>query len=136
MGIRKTKKRSARTAGGSPATTELLRSAEQEALAFLRERTEEGHLRAGRTPPSRTSDTRTSGPRQIDTAIRDDYVLTEDAKLLQARQESARANGGGADFTRTDPWRLMRMMSDIIEGFDTLDLIGAKALLEALPHAN
>ena len=75
MGIRKTKKRSARTAGGSPATTELLRSAEQEALAFLRERTEEGHLRAGRTPPSRTSDARTSGPRQIDTAIRDDYLL-------------------------------------------------------------
>ncbi|HJU75474.1 MAG TPA: TIGR00730 family Rossman fold protein [Gemmatimonadaceae bacterium] len=117
MGIRKRRK-PARTAGGTPATTERLRSAEQEALAFLRERTEEGHLRAGRTPPSRASDVRTSGQRKVDTAIRDDFILTEDAKLLQANPEPRSLNG--ADFTRTDPWRLMRMMSEIIEGFDTL----------------
>ncbi|HEY7569042.1 MAG TPA: TIGR00730 family Rossman fold protein [Gemmatimonadaceae bacterium] len=126
MAIRK-RKRSARTARGTPATTETLRSAEQEALAFLRERTEEGHLSAGRTPPSRTSDVRTSGQRKVDTAIRDDFVLTEDAKLLQTNPEARAANG--ADFTRTDPWRLMRMMSEIIEGFDTLaDVSKAVAL--------
>jgi len=116
MGIRKTKKRAARTARGTPATADLLRHAEHEALSFLRERTEEGHLRAGRTPPSR--DVRTSGQRKVDTAIRDDFLLTEDAKLLQANPEIRTTNG--ADFTRTDPWRLMRMMSEIIEGFDTL----------------
>ena len=127
MGIRKTKKRPARTARGTPATADLLRHAEHEALAFLRERTEEGHLRAGRTPPSRTSDVRTSGQRKVDTAIRDDFLLTEDAKLLQANPELR--TGNGADFTRTDPWRLMRMMSEIIEGFDTLaDVTKAVAL--------
>lgn len=124
MGIRKTRKRAARTARGTPATTETLRSAEQEALAFLRERTEEGHLRAGRTPPSRSSEVRTSGPRKVDTSIRDDFILTEDAKLLQANPQT-----NGADFTRTDPWRLMRMMGEIIEGFDTLaDVSKAVAL--------
>ncbi|MGQ0537302.1 MAG: TIGR00730 family Rossman fold protein [Gemmatimonadaceae bacterium] len=113
MPIRKQKKRAARTARGVPATTEVMRVAEREALAFLRERTEEGHRKAGRTPPSRASDVRTSGQRKVDTALRDDYQLTEDAKLLQA-------HGPETDFTRTDPWRLMRMMGEIIEGFDTL----------------
>jgi uncharacterized protein (TIGR00730 family) len=116
MANRKSRKKPPRTARGTPATTELLRHAEHESRAYLRERTEEGHLRAGRTPPSLASDSRTSGQRKVDTAIRDDFVLTEDAKLLQADTE--RINGG--DFTRTDPWRLMRMMSEIIEGFDTL----------------
>ncbi|MGQ0643559.1 MAG: TIGR00730 family Rossman fold protein [Gemmatimonadaceae bacterium] len=119
MAIRKARKKPPRTARGTPATTEVLRQAEHEALAFLRERTEEGHLRAGRTPPSRSSDVRTSGPRKVDTALRDDFILTEDAKLLQATPELL-ATSNGAEFTRTDPWRLMRMMSEIIEGFDTL----------------
>jgi uncharacterized protein (TIGR00730 family) len=101
-----------------------MRSAEQESLAYLRERTEEGHMRAGRTPPSQTDEPRTSGRRKVDTAIRDDFVLTEDAKLLQANPVR-----DGEDFTRTDPWRLMRMMSEIIEGFDTLaDVTKAVAL--------
>lgn len=126
MGNRK-RKRPPRTARGTPATTEVLRSAEQEALAFLRERTEEGHLRAGRQPPSRSSDVRTSGQRKVDTALRDDFVLTEDAKLLQAHKEGGGVNG--PDFTRTDPWRLLRMTSEIIEGFDTLaDVTKAVAL--------
>jgi len=130
MAIRKSRKKPPRTARGRPATTEVLRQAEHEALAFLRERTEEGHLRAGRTPPSRASEVRTSGPRKVDTAIRDDFILTEDAKLLQATPElRTTANGGSAEFTRTDPWRLMRMMSEIIEGFDTLaDVTKAVAL--------
>jgi uncharacterized protein (TIGR00730 family) len=39
--------------------------------------------------------------------------VTEDEKLLQ--QPAV-----GADFTRTDPWRVMRIMGEFIEGFDTL----------------
>jgi len=98
--------------------------AEQGALAGLRERTEEGHLKAGRVPPSQVEHGRQSGAvkileeRPIDQSIRD-YIpplITEDEKLLRghgARQPSD-------DFTRTDPWRVLRITSEFIEGFDTL----------------
>src|ERR1041385_3078623 len=47
-------------------------SAEEASRQYLKERTEEGHLRAGRTPPSQSSGARTSGAhREIDTSIRD-----------------------------------------------------------------
>ena len=89
--------------------------AEKRALEGLKERTEEGHLLAGRTPPSQGATPRTSGAhRSVDTSIRDAVVLTEDAKLLAqpgARQE---------DFTQTDPWRVLRIMGEFIEGFDVL----------------
>ncbi|MDQ6717049.1 MAG: TIGR00730 family Rossman fold protein [Gemmatimonadota bacterium] len=39
--------------------------------------------------------------------------VTEDEKLLQQAAP-------GVDFTRTDPWRVMRIMGEFIEGFDTL----------------
>lgn len=83
---------------------------------YLRERTEAGHLAAGRTPPSqRSPDAREAGAtRVIDDAIRS-YVgpLTEDQKLLQTPSDSS-------DFTRTDPWRVLRIMGEFIEGFDNL----------------
>ena len=87
--------------------------AERAAFAGFKERTEAGHLMAGRTPPSQGTTPRTSGAhRSVDTSIRDAVVLTEDAKLLQhARQ---------ADFTQTDPWRVLRIMGEFIEGFDVL----------------
>ena len=92
-----------------------LASAERAALDGVRERTEQGHLLAGRTPPSQRSDgSRRSGAvRTIDESIRDRPPITEDEKLLQ---------GGAAsvDFTRTDPWRVLKIMSELIEGFDTL----------------
>ena len=89
-------------------------SAEQRSRDYLKERTEEGHLRAGRTPPSQASGARTSGPvREIDTSIRD-LPLTEDAKLLR------QPGGGRVDFTQTDPWRVLRIMGEFIEGFDVL----------------
>src|SRR5687767_15915931 len=88
--------------------------AEKRALEGAKERTEEGHLAAGRTPPSQGTTPRTSGAhRTVDTSIRDAVVLTEDAKLLQPDRRQG-------DFTQTDPWRVMRIMGEFIEGFDIL----------------
>lgn len=93
-------------------------SAEKRSREGLRERTEEGHLRAGRTPPSQAGEARTVGPlREVDTSIRDFLPLTEDEKLL--RQPGGRRD----DFTQTDPWRVMRILGEFIEGFDTLSSI-------------
>ena len=73
---------------------------------------------AGRTPPSRKTSARLVGATiKIDDAIRT-YVppMTEDEKLLQQP-------GRGVDFTRTDPWRVMRIAGEFIEGFDTLSTV-------------
>ena len=102
----------ARTAGGKKLNPEVMASAEQKALEGLKQRTEEGHLKAGRTPPSQLSGKRAAGATVIDDSIRAAPV-TEDEKLLQQP-------GPRADFTRTDPWRVMRIMGEFIEGFDTL----------------
>lgn len=104
----------ARTAGGKKMNAEVMASAEQGALAGLRERTEEGHLKAGRTPPSQQAVGRRAGAtRVVDEGIRSFGGVTEDEKLLQQRSPPL-------DFTRTDPWRVMRIMGEFIEGFDTL----------------
>jgi uncharacterized protein (TIGR00730 family) len=106
------RKRGPRTASGKKMDPSTLRTAEHEALQYLKERTEAGHRKAGRTPPSATQPARTAGPtRQIDTDIRDAPV-TEDEKFLQS--------GTRAEFTLTDPWRVMRIMGEYIEGFDAL----------------
>ena len=91
-------------------------AAEKSSLEALRERTEEGHIRAGRQPPSVTTEGRASGAVRavIDTAIRGYPPVTEDAKLLQ------HPGGWREDFTQTDPWRVLRVMSELIEGFDVL----------------
>src|SRR4030088_3219086 len=74
----------ARTAGGKKLNPEVMASAEQQALEGLKQRTEEGHLKAGRTPPSQAGARRTSGAtRVVDDAIRDFAPATEDEKLLQ-----------------------------------------------------
>jgi uncharacterized protein (TIGR00730 family) len=104
----------ARTAGGKKLNPQVMASAEQQALEGLKQRTEEGHLKAGRTPPSQQGSGRRSGAtRIVDDAIRDIAPVTEDEKLLQQP-------GPRIDFTRTDPWRVMRIMGEFIEGFDTL----------------
>jgi len=111
------RKRPGRRRGKSRARAldpERLLDAGKEALEGLRERTETGHRAAGRMPPSEQSSLRTSGShRIIDASIRDPHPLTEDAKFLEKGQSLH-------DFTRTDPWRLMRIQGEFIEGFDRL----------------
>src|SRR5512141_2795816 len=87
--------RHARTASGKKADASSLASARESARAGLRERTEEGHLMAGRLPPSRTAAGRRSGAtRKIDDSIRSYTPMTEDEKLLQQPSKA----GAGADF--------------------------------------
>ncbi|HVZ49460.1 MAG TPA: TIGR00730 family Rossman fold protein [Gemmatimonadaceae bacterium] len=52
---------------------------------------------------------------RVDDAIRPATgpVMTEDAKLLQGILK-------GDEFTRSDPWRVLRIMGEFIEGFDKL----------------
>jgi uncharacterized protein (TIGR00730 family) len=117
------KKNEVTTATGRRADRAVREEAEKESREGLRERTEAGHRKAGRVPPSDGNGARQKGAvrildqRPIDQSLRD-YVppsITEDQKLL-------RPGGavGAADFTRTDPWRVLRITSELIEGFDTL----------------
>ncbi|HEU4747805.1 MAG TPA: TIGR00730 family Rossman fold protein [Gemmatimonadaceae bacterium] len=104
----------ARTAGGKKMNAAVMASAEQQAREGLKQRTEEGHLKAGRTPPSQQASGRRAGAtRVVDDAIRSFGPVTEDEKLLQQSSPPI-------DFTRTDPWRVLRIMGEFIEGFDTL----------------
>ena len=103
---------------------------EAKALAGCRERNEEGHREAGREGPSKRKPAKSAakgaavakvGTRKVakakptyrvDESIRD-CVPTEDEKLLQSPAMSD-------DFTTSDPWRVMRITAEIVEGFDKL----------------
>lgn len=113
--------RSPRTASGKRVNPQLLKQASESAVAGTRERTEAGHIMAGRTPPSQLTAQRQSGAtRKIDESIRDtpmDIVantVTEDEKLLQGPGSS------DGDYTKTDPWRVMRITAEFVEGMDAL----------------
>jgi uncharacterized protein (TIGR00730 family) len=111
-----------RTATGKPASPAARTAAEQGSVAAYEQRTLEGHRMAGRDPKQLT-DHVSKGPRverkrrralsDVDAAIRNVPTLTEDEKLLHTP--------GSADgFTQSDPWRAMRVFSEVIEGFDAL----------------
>jgi len=116
---KKVKSRAPRTATGKRANPALRAAAQAEAQEFLRERTEEGHRAAGRVPPSERNVPRTSGAaRKVDDDLRDlVQPVTEDEKFLQLPATDRR---GTRDFTRTDTWRVLRIMGEFIEGFDHL----------------
>jgi hypothetical protein len=59
--VKRRVRRVPRTATGKQANADLLASAEQASREGMRERTEAGHLLAGRTPPSRELESRRSG---------------------------------------------------------------------------
>jgi len=123
----------AKTAGGKKANVATMERAEAEALQGTKDRVVDGHRSAGRdTPldnrviaPGKTPMKQTVPPPAAarkaaplikpvaDSDIRNVVVLTEDSKLLQSP-------GPRDDFTRTDPWRVLRMTGEIIEGFDAL----------------
>ena len=125
----------ATTAGGNTVNVATMQRAEAESLQGTIERHVDGHRSAGReTPRSNAVISPTKAPLKttvqptpaaarkkaaplirphVDTDIRDVVPLTEDAKLLSAP-------GPRDDFTRTDPWRVLRMTGEIIEGFDAL----------------
>jgi uncharacterized protein (TIGR00730 family) len=46
----------------------------------------------------------------------------EDLKLLQFRRVKS---GEASDFTDTDPWRVLRIQGEFVEGFDALSKVGA-----------
>ena len=121
----KSKKRtkSVVTGTGKPAKASIIADAEERARAALRERTEQGHILAGRTPPSqRVPRVQTSGPTKIKANVRPfDYSIRDDRPLTETEDEKLLGSSPSrVDFTRTDPWRVLRIMSELIEGFDTL----------------
>ncbi len=107
------------TPTGKKASPDARARAEQQSLEGLKERTEEGHRKAGRAPDhskmvsSGARSVRRMDLRLLDQDIRNRPLLTEDEKLLQSPSaEDA--------FTQTDPWRVMRITSEFVEGFDAL----------------
>jgi uncharacterized protein (TIGR00730 family) len=86
---------------------------EAKSRAGNRERSDIGR-RQSRQRPDEALGLRTKGAALVvDDAIRDfEPVVTEDQKLLQ--------KNGTDDFRSTDPWRVMRITGEFIEGFDNL----------------
>ena len=95
-----------KTATGKQMDHESLKQTEKSAIAGAMERHKEGQQLAGRATYKR---------RRIDDAIRDVVAPweTSDAQLLQTVPKPD-------EFTHTDPWRVLRITAEFIDGFDKL----------------
>lgn len=107
----KSKPKPARTASGKRADSARRAEAEQGSVAGLKERMQEGMRASGQFAAIKDEVL----PRAAtDDSIGDfSWALTEDARLLQY-------GGPRSDFRATDPWRVMRVTSEFVEGFDKL----------------
>jgi hypothetical protein len=105
------KPKPARTASGKKADPERLHAAANASIQGLKDRIAEGMRASGQFPVVKDEVL----PRAAtDDSIGDfSWALTEDAKLLQY-------GGPKSDFRTTDPWRVMRITSEFVEGFDKL----------------
>ena len=95
-----------KTATGKRMEPELLKQTERSAVAGTKERLNEWLQMAGRATDKR---------RRIDDSIRDAVAPweTADAQLLQTLHTPD-------EFTHTDPWRVLRITAEFIDGFDKL----------------
>jgi uncharacterized protein (TIGR00730 family) len=84
----------------------MRKATEERSVAATKERMVVGEREAGRRPVV---------PQSVDDAIRDavSNLATADAQLLQPLQTPD-------EFTRTDPWRVLRITAEFIDGFDKL----------------
>lgn len=105
------KPKPARTASGKTADPERLNAAANASIQGLKDRIAEGMRASGQFPVVKDEVL----PRAAtDDSIGDfSWALTEDAKLLQY-------GGPKSDFRTTDPWRVMRIQAEFVEGFDKL----------------
>lgn len=70
--------------------------------------------------------------RKSEKRLRRDPVLSRAARLGQPTQDQKlleRAGPGSASFTDTDPWRVLRITGEFVEGFDTLAKLGPAVTL-------
>src|SRR4051812_11479758 len=73
----------ARSASGKQMDPDKRTAAESKALQGVKDRADEGHIAAGRTPPAQENAGRSKGAaRIVDESIRNYPVVTEDEKLL------------------------------------------------------
>jgi uncharacterized protein (TIGR00730 family) len=118
-----------KTATGKQMNSVLLKNTERKALQGTLERLRIGELESQRT----------GSPVRVDEAIRSISPApaaepTADSELLQPVAPLV-------DFTRTDPWRVLRITAEFIDGFDKLadvhrgvSVFGSARTIPANPH--
>lgn len=105
------KPKPARTASGKRVDAAGIDAASRDSVAGLQERMAEGMRASGQFPALRGEVLHRAAS---DDAIGDfSWALTEDARFLQY-------GGPKSDFRSSDPWRVMRVTSEFVEGFDKL----------------
>jgi uncharacterized protein (TIGR00730 family) len=95
---------SAVTGTGKAVDAKGLAASERKSVEAVRHRHYEGHRSAGREPTVRNA--------VVDESIRN-FSQTEDERFLSGDHSPS-------DYTRTDPWRVMRITGEFVEGFDAL----------------